>query len=118
MKVIWIGLMCISSAMAIGCSRSNHGCRVERVTAVHLEGMPGYIITLSDGRSYQRAVHDTETSGGNCGSGPCAFHVGDVAYVCPTRYKEEGGVEIVTDPGAMDYPNDFTYHAVGDQAPI
>jgi hypothetical protein len=88
----------------------NHGCRAERV--VHVDGgmEPNYIVTLSTGRSYQRDVHDTETYGGDCGRGPCRFHPGDTAFVCPTRYRDKGGIELVESPSDMDYPNDFTYH--------
>lgn len=87
----------------------NHGCRTERVVHVHADSAPNYIVTLSDGRSYQRDVDDTETYGGDCGRGPCRFHPGDSAFVCPTRYRDKGGVELVRSPGDMDYPNDFTY---------
>lgn len=74
------------------------------VTIVRRGTRPNYVFVLSNGRAYQRDIQDTETV-----TGPIRYRPGDVAYLCPTRYAEKGGVEIVDAPGAMDWPNDFTF---------
>lgn len=87
--------------------KDTHGCRGTRVISVYQPNRPNYILVLSNGRPYQRDIHDTETV-----KGPLRFHRGDVVYVCPTRYAGKGGVEIVDGPSVMDWPNDFTFWPV------